>query len=164
MVMDRRHQEDTSPGALEARDLDHHRQRFDDEHAAHDHQHQFLAHDHRHGAEHRAVAREAVRKSLVLLKNKNQLLPLKGGQHIVVAGDGADNIGKQNGGWTDKFIFPEYEFKICTSLISNFHKPMSTLLMTVAAFGGYDLVMEAYQEAIKEKYRFLTYGDAMLVI
>ena len=51
-------------------------------------------------AAHRAVAREAVRKSLVLLKNKNQLLPLKGAQHVVVAGDGADNIGKQNGGWT----------------------------------------------------------------
>ena len=76
----------------------------------------------------------------------------------------ASNMLKVNGGWTDKFIFPEYEFKICKALVSNFHKPMSTLLMTVAAFGGYDLIMEAYQEAIKEKYRFLTYGDAMLVI
>ncbi|MDW7695672.1 tRNA preQ1(34) S-adenosylmethionine ribosyltransferase-isomerase QueA [Flammeovirgaceae bacterium SG7u.111] len=71
---------------------------------------------------------------------------------------------KENGGWTDKFIFPPYEFKICKSLVTNFHKPMSTLLMMAAAFGGYDLMMEAYQVAIKEKYRFLSYGDAMLVI
>ena len=67
-------------------------------------------------------------------------------------------------GWTDKFIFPPYDFKICNSLISNFHLPESTLLMTVAAFGGYDLIREAYDIAIKEKYRFFTYGDAMLII
>ena len=67
-------------------------------------------------------------------------------------------------GWTDKFIFPPYDFKICNSLISNFHLPESTLLMTVAAFGGYDLIREAYDVAIKEDYRFFTYGDAMLII
>lgn len=71
---------------------------------------------------------------------------------------------KANSGWTDKFIFPQYEFKICNSLITNFHLPESTLLMMAAAFGGYDLVMHAYQEAIKEKYRFFTYGDAMLIL
>ncbi len=67
-------------------------------------------------------------------------------------------------GWTNKFIFPPYDFKIANALITNFHTPKSTLLMLVAAFGGYDLIMEAYQEAIKEKYRFYSYGDAMLII
>lgn len=71
---------------------------------------------------------------------------------------------KANTGWTDKFIFPPYEFKICNALITNFHLPESTLLMMASAFGGYELVKEAYQEAIKEKYRFFTYGDAMLII
>ena len=71
---------------------------------------------------------------------------------------------KPNEGWTDKFIFPPYEFKICNALITNFHMPESTLLMMAAAFGGYNNVMKAYQEAIKEKYRFFTYGDAMLII
>lgn len=71
---------------------------------------------------------------------------------------------KANEAWTDKFIFPPYEFKICSSLITNFHLPESTLLMQAAAFGGYDHVMNAYQEAIKEGYRFFSYGDAMLII
>lgn len=71
---------------------------------------------------------------------------------------------KASAGWTDKFIIPPYEFKIANSLITNFHLPESTLLMTTSAFGGYDLVMKAYQEAIKEKYRFFSYGDAMLIL
>ncbi len=71
---------------------------------------------------------------------------------------------KSSNGWTDKFIFPPYDFKICKSLVTNFHKPMSTLLMMVCAFGGYDLTMKAYDIAIKERYRFFTYGDAMLIL
>jgi S-adenosylmethionine:tRNA ribosyltransferase-isomerase len=71
---------------------------------------------------------------------------------------------KASSGWTDKFIIPPYEFKIANSLITNFHLPESTLLMTASAFGGYDLVMKAYKEAIKEKYRFFSYGDAMLIL
>lgn len=67
-------------------------------------------------------------------------------------------------GWTNKFIFPPYEFKIADAMITNFHTPESTLLMMASAFGGYDLVMEAYQTAIKEGYRFYAYGDAMLII
>ena len=67
-------------------------------------------------------------------------------------------------GWTNKFIFPPYEFSIATSMITNLHTPKSTWLMQAAACGGYDFVMEAYKEAIKEKYRFSTYGDAMLII
>jgi S-adenosylmethionine:tRNA ribosyltransferase-isomerase len=67
-------------------------------------------------------------------------------------------------GWTNKFIFPPYEFSVANRMITNFHLPLSTLLMMVAAFGGYDFVMEAYKEAVKEEYRFGTYGDAMLII
>lgn len=71
---------------------------------------------------------------------------------------------KANEGWTDKFLFPPFEFKICKGLITNFHLPQSTLLMNVSAFGGFELIQEAYQVAIKEKYRFFSYGDAMLII
>lgn len=67
-------------------------------------------------------------------------------------------------GWTNKFIFPPYEFSVADSMISNFHLPLSTLVMMVAAFAGYDRLMEAYSVAIKEKYRFGTYGDAMLIL
>lgn len=67
-------------------------------------------------------------------------------------------------GWTNKFIFPPYDFHIADSMITNFHTPESTLLMMASAFGGYDLINEAYQTAIKEKYRFYAYGDAMLII
>lgn len=67
-------------------------------------------------------------------------------------------------GWTNKFIFPPYEFSIPDAMITNFHMPESTLLMQVCAFGGYDHIMNAYQVAIKEKYNFYSYGDAMLII
>ena len=67
-------------------------------------------------------------------------------------------------GWTNKFIFPPYEFHVPNRMITNFHLPLSTLMMMVCAFGGYDNVMAAYEEAIKEKYRFGTYGDAMLIL
>ncbi len=76
----------------------------------------------------------------------------------------ATNRLKAREGWTDKFIFPPYDFKICNAMVTNFHMPESTLLMMAAAFGGYDLIMEAYRVAKKEKYKFLTYGDAMLII
>ena len=67
-------------------------------------------------------------------------------------------------GWTHKFIFPPYNFSIADSLITNFHMPKSTLLMMVSAFCGHDFMMEAYQTAIKDKYRFYSYGDAMLIL
>jgi S-adenosylmethionine:tRNA ribosyltransferase-isomerase len=67
-------------------------------------------------------------------------------------------------GWTNKFIFPPYDFSIADALITNFHTPESTLLMMVSAFADYDFIKEAYQVAIKEKYRFFSYGDAMLII
>ena len=67
-------------------------------------------------------------------------------------------------GWTNKFIFPPYDFQIANSLLTNFHAPKSTVLMLVAAFAGHDLIMEAYKQATKEKYKFLSYGDCMLIV
>ena len=67
-------------------------------------------------------------------------------------------------GWTNRFIYPKFDFQIADALITNFHTPQSTLLMTTSAFAGHELTMEAYQEAIKEKYRFFAYGDALLVL
>ncbi len=76
----------------------------------------------------------------------------------------ADGLVKPNRGWTDKFIYPPYDFKITDKLITNFHMPESTLLMLVSAFAGTDLIIKAYKKALKESYRFLSYGDAMLVL
>jgi S-adenosylmethionine:tRNA ribosyltransferase-isomerase len=67
-------------------------------------------------------------------------------------------------GWTNKFIFPPYEFSIANCMITNFHTPLSTLLMLISAFCGHELMMEAYDIAVKEKYRFYSYGDAMLIL
>ncbi len=67
-------------------------------------------------------------------------------------------------GWTNKFIFPPYDFDLPTALVTNFHLPHSTLLMAVTAFGGYDNMKKAYETAVKDKYRFGTYGDAMLIL
>ncbi|MCI0698879.1 tRNA preQ1(34) S-adenosylmethionine ribosyltransferase-isomerase QueA [candidate division KSB1 bacterium] len=71
---------------------------------------------------------------------------------------------KANRGWTDKFIYPPYEFKIADALITNFHLPGSTMLMLVCAFAGRDFVFKAYRKALKEKLRFLSYGDAMMIL
>jgi len=67
-------------------------------------------------------------------------------------------------GWTNKFIFPPYDFSIANCMITNFHTPKSTLLMMVSAFAGHELMERAYAEAVKEKYKFYSYGDAMLII
>ena len=75
-----------------------------------------------------------------------------------------DGYLKEFEGWTNKFIFPPYDFTIPSAMVTNFHMPESTLLMLVAAYGGYELIMEAYDVALKEGYRFGTYGDAMLIL
>ncbi|MBR6962240.1 MAG: tRNA preQ1(34) S-adenosylmethionine ribosyltransferase-isomerase QueA [Prevotella sp.] len=77
---------------------------------------------------------------------------------------GTDGQLKEYDGWTNKFIFPPYEFGLADSMIANFYHPLSTLLMSTAAFGGYDLVMEAYDMALKNGYKFGCYGDAMLIV
>ena len=71
---------------------------------------------------------------------------------------------KPGEGWTNDFIQPPYKFNIANALVTNFHLPKSSILILTAAFGGYDLIMEAYKKAIKDKYKFSTYGDAMLVL
>jgi len=76
----------------------------------------------------------------------------------------SEGLVKAERGWTDKFIYPPYEFKIVDRLITNFHLPGSTLLMMVCAFAGRDFIFKAYRKAIKEKYRFYSYGDAMLIL
>lgn len=76
----------------------------------------------------------------------------------------AEGLLKPAEGWTNKFIFPPYDFTIANAMITNFHLPKSSLLIMVCAFGGYELIMEAYEEAIREEYRFFSYGDAMLIL
>jgi S-adenosylmethionine:tRNA ribosyltransferase-isomerase len=76
----------------------------------------------------------------------------------------AEKLLKPVEGWTNKFIYPPYEFSIANSMVTNFHLPKSSLLIMVCAFGGFDLVMEAYHQAVKEEYRFFSYGDAMLIL
>lgn len=75
-----------------------------------------------------------------------------------------ENKLKRFDGWTNRFIYPPYDFTIANALMTNFHPPQSTILMMTAAFTGYELLNKAYKEAIKEKYRFLSYGDAMLIL
>ena len=74
-----------------------------------------------------------------------------------------DGFLKPYKGWTNKFIFPPYDFSIANCMVTNFHMPESTLIMQVCAFGGYDFVMKAYKRAMKSKYRFYSYGDAMFI-
>jgi S-adenosylmethionine:tRNA ribosyltransferase-isomerase len=75
----------------------------------------------------------------------------------------ASGMSKPGTGWTDKFIYPDYEFKITEGIITNFHRPESTLLMLAAAFGGFEFIKKAYKEAVAEDYRFFSFGDAMLI-
>ena len=75
-----------------------------------------------------------------------------------------DGSFSEKSAWTDIFIYPGYHFKAMDALITNFHLPESTLIMLVSAFAGYDNVMAAYKEAVKERYRFFSFGDAMLIV
>jgi S-adenosylmethionine:tRNA ribosyltransferase-isomerase len=99
-------------------------------------------------------------------KNKNRNICAVGTSvmRAIETAVSTDGRLKEFEGWTNKFIFPPYEFNVATSMVTNFHMPLSTLLMMTAAFGGYDLIMEAYRVAVEEKYSFGAYGDAMLVI
>ena len=85
-------------------------------------------------------------------------------QRTLEAAVSADGHLKEYDGWTNKFIFPPYQFKVADSMVVNFYPSQSTMLMLTCAFGGYDEVMKAYKEAIKQGYRFGTYGDAMLIL
>ena len=120
---------------------------------------------HKMDSENFIVEEETVAKVNTALDNKKRVCAV--GTTTMRALESAVSANarlKPREGWTDKFIFPPYEFKICNAMVTNFHMPESTLLMMAAAFGGYELIMEAYETAKKEKYRFLTYGDAMLIV
>lgn len=75
-----------------------------------------------------------------------------------------DGLLKEYAGWTNRFIFPPYDFTLANRMVTNFHMPLSILLMMTCAFGGYDLIMDIYKKAVAEKYRFGAYGDAMLIL
>ena len=120
---------------------------------------------HKTDSENFIVGTDAVKMVNAALDNKNKVCAIgTTTMRALETAVSANNRLKEREGWTDKFIFPPYEFKICNAMITNFHQPESTLLMMAAAFGGYDLIMEAYNVAKKEKYKFLTYGDAMLIV
>ncbi len=120
---------------------------------------------HKMDSENFRVGDEIVEKVNVALKAKRKVCAIgTTSMRALESSVSASNKLKANEGWTDKFIFPPYEFKICNALVSNFHMPESTLFMMACAFGGYDLIMEAYQTAIKEEYKFYSYGDAMLIV
>lgn len=82
----------------------------------------------------------------------------------MVAGESMGGHLKEFAGWENKFIAPPYDFTVPTALVTNFHLPLSTMLMMEAAFGGYEDVMRAYEEAVREKYNFGTYGDSLLIL
>jgi S-adenosylmethionine:tRNA ribosyltransferase-isomerase len=83
-------------------------------------------------------------------------------QAAAIAGDG-DEVVAPGSGWADLFIYPGYRFRVLDALVTNFHLPRSTLLMLTSAFAGRDLLLRAYAEAVRERYRFYSFGDAMLI-
>ena len=120
---------------------------------------------HKMDSENFRVDTDAVKLVNQALDNKNRVCAIgTTAMRALESAVSANNRLKEREGWTDKFIFPPYDFKICNAMITNFQQPESTLLMMGCAFGGYDLVMQAYQTAKKEKYKFLSYGDAMLIL
>ena len=120
---------------------------------------------HKMDSENYIVPAEAVKLVNQALDNKNRVCAVgTTTMRALESAVSANNRLKERSGWTDKFIFPPYDFKICDAMITNFQQPESTLMMMASAFGGYDLIMQAYQTAKKEKYKFLSYGDAMLII
>lgn len=120
---------------------------------------------HKMDSENFRVGSEVVEKVNKALDNKKKVCAIgTTTMRTLESAVSATNRLKVKEGWTDKFIFPPYDFKICSAMVTNFHQPESTLLMMACAFGGYDHIMEAYKVAKKEKYKFLTYGDAMLII
>jgi len=120
---------------------------------------------HKMDSENFKVAADTVNLVNRALDNKNQVCAIgTTAMRSLESSVSAAGRLKEKAGWTDKFIFPPYEFKICSSMVTNLHQSESTLLMMACAFGGYDLVMKAYEMAKKEKYKFLTYGDCMLIM
>ena len=121
---------------------------------------------HRMDSENYYISEESARvinKALESKKNK-VVIASSSAVRAVETSIMASGMLKSSTGWTDKFIYPPYDFKITESFITNFHRPESTLLMLSAAFAGYEFLMKAYEEAMKNKYRFYAFGDAMLIV
>ncbi|WP_129409518.1 tRNA preQ1(34) S-adenosylmethionine ribosyltransferase-isomerase QueA [Marinitoga lauensis] len=119
--------------------------------------------DHEMHEEYYEVPKETVKKIKEYKNNKGRIISV--GTTVVRTLETIANLSNQDAymGSTDIFIYPPYDFKLIDALITNFHLPKSTLLMLVAAFGGYDFIMEAYKTAVKEKYRFFSFGDSMFI-
>jgi len=120
---------------------------------------------HRMDSENYFISQESSDKINQTLKSKKNKVVACGSSAVRVIETSvmASGMSKPGTGWTDKFIYPPYDFKITESVITNFHRPESTLLMLAAAFADYDFLMEAYEQAKKEGYRFFSFGDAMLI-
>ncbi len=120
---------------------------------------------HKMDSEECIILKEAVKKVNDAIQAKRRICAVgTTGMRAVESAVSSNGLLNTYDGWTNKFIFPPYDFTIANCMITNFHTPKSTLMMMTAAFAGYDLLMEAYQIAIKEKYKFFSYGDAMLII
>lgn len=120
---------------------------------------------HKMDAEYYSISQEAA-STVNDAKSKNKKICAVGttSMRTIESSVTATGLLKPSEGWTNLFIYPPYDFSIANTMITNFHTPKSSLIIMIAAFGGYELIMEAYQQAIKEKYRFFSYGDAMLII
>lgn len=120
---------------------------------------------HKMDAEYFRIRQEAVETVNKAKDRKNQICAVgTTSMRAIESAVSAEGYLKPAEGWTSKFIYPPYDFSIANAMVTNFHLPKSSLLIMVCAFGGYDLVMEAYEAAIKEEYRFFSYGDSMLII
>ncbi len=112
------------------------------------------------------IISERAAKLVNTAKDKNKKICAVGttSMRAIESAVSADRYLKPYKGWTNLFIHPPHDFSIANAMVTNFHQPKSSLLIMAAAFGGFDLIMKAYHIAIKEKYKFLTYGDAMLIL
>ena len=120
---------------------------------------------HKMDAEYFRVNNDSVEKVNRAMTSKRQVCAVgTTSMRSIESAVSAEGLLKPAEGWTNKFIYPPFEFHIASSMITNFHLSKSSLLIMACAFGGYDLIMDAYQQAIKEKYRFFSYGDAMLIL
>ncbi len=121
---------------------------------------------HRMDSENYFISKDTSDKiNIALKKKKNKVVAIgTSAVRAIETSVMASGMSKMGTGWTDKFIYPPYQFKITEALITNFHRPESTLLMLGAAFAGYDFLMKAYEEAKEKDYRLFSFGDAMLII
>lgn len=120
---------------------------------------------HKMDSEEMSISEEAVRVINTGIKNKRKVCAVgTTAMRALESSVSSNSMLNPFTGWTNKFIFPPYDFSIANCMVTNFHTPKSTLLMMISAFAGHDFVKEAYAEAVKEKYRFYTYGDAMLIL